>query len=119
VWIEYKIIINNLRKKFVFMLTLLLYYRILGWWLFLIGNLLVRNLNDRTEIFRLENKRSDKEYNDYKLFRVLKPPKDFYNLIEGILLYKFQSIPLICEPNKGAVEIIDKDGNYKISKYGG
>jgi hypothetical protein len=86
---------------------------------FLIGDLLVGNLNDRTEIFRLENKRSDKEYNDYKLFRVMKPQKDFYILIEGILLFKFQSIPLICEPNKGAVEIIDKDGNYKISKYGG
>jgi len=49
----------------------------------------------------------------------MKPQKDFYNLIEGILLFKFQSLPLICEPNKGAVEIIDKDENYKISKYGG
>lgn len=86
-WIQYKIIINNLRKKnFCYFFGLFfLYSIILGWWLFLIGGLLVGILNDRTEIFRLENKRSDKEDNDYKLFRVLKAQKYFYILIEGIL----------------------------------
>ena len=86
-WIQYKII-NNLRKKncyFFGLFFFFLYSIILGWWLFLIGGLLVGILNDRTEIFRLENKRSDKEDNDYKLFRVLKSQKYFYILIEGIL----------------------------------
>jgi len=61
--------------------------------------LLVENLIYITYIFTLENKGSDKESNDYNLFRVMKPQKDLDNLIEGILLFNNQTIPMICDPN--------------------
>lgn len=70
---ELNIIINNLRKKFKieFINELLEDDEIL------IGDLLVEFLNEKTDLFTLENKWSNKDYNDYKLFRVMKPQKDF------------------------------------------